>query len=41
MGIYFCTDDQGADAKTEELEKKIQDEKKNAEKEREKWESFV
>ena len=22
MGIYFCTDDQGADAKTEEVEKK-------------------
>ena len=40
MGIYFCTDDQGADAKAEEVEKKVQDEK-NAEKREGKGENHL
>ena len=39
MGIYFCRDDQGADAKTEEVEKK--NSMKKGGKKREKGESFV
>ena len=39
MGIYFCTDDQGSDAKTEKVEKRNR--MKKEQKREGKGESFV